>query len=160
MERLLYDTGSSRTTLRLFDPDADYPVAAEAVAAGVPTIGHNTTVPQASADTARWIAEHGVPLVVDDVSRAELKPPRAMIDVYGLSAFILAPLRELESGALAGWISVHVAGGPRRWRDADLAAVARAVERVECTLDPAAWLTTAERGASLGPTDIPSGQKS
>jgi maleate isomerase len=130
MTDLLHRLSASRTTLRLDRPSENYPVVAEACAAGVPSIRHDTSIDQRNAATARWILAEGRPLAVEDALTSDPAPPQAIVDVYGLRAFILAPLAKKDDHNLIGWISVHHNGGPRRWGSADLAGVEEALARV------------------------------
>src|SRR5262249_20163850 len=121
---------ASRTTLRLDRPDANYPVAAESCAPGVPSIRHDNSIDQRNAATARWILKEGRVLVVDDARTADPAPPQAIVGVFGLRAFLLAPLARKDASSLIGWISVHENSGPRRWTAAEVGEVQAAVERV------------------------------
>jgi maleate isomerase len=126
--RLREELQASRVTIRL-GPRRDYPVVAEATEAGVAAIAGDTSVPQASAATVRWVAAHLRTLAVDDVERSELRPPAALVDAYAIRAFIMAPI--VHHGALYGTVSVHEVGRPRTWTAADVAAA----ERVATTME-------------------------
>jgi len=130
MDDLRIQLGASRTTLRLDQPNANYPVAAESCAPGVPSIRHDNSIDQRNAATARWILKEGRVLTVDDALTANPAPPAAIVNVYGLRAFMMAPLARKDADNLIGWISVHENGGPRRWTDAEVGVVQAAVERV------------------------------
>ena len=130
MEQLRMMLGASRTTLRLDQPDANYPVAAESCAPGVPSIRDDNSIDQRNAASARWILKEGRVLVVDDALTADPAPPAAIVNVYGLRAFMLAPLARKDATSLIGWISVHENGGPRRWTPAEVDEVQAAVEGV------------------------------
>ena len=130
MEELRMRLGVSRTTLRLDRPNANYPVAAESCAPGVPSIRHDNSIDQRNAATARWILKEGRVLVVDDALMADPAPPPAIVGVYGLRAFVMAPLARKDAKSLIGWISVHENHGPRRWTRAEVDEVQAAVERV------------------------------
>ena len=130
MEDLRQRLGASRTTLRLDQPDANYPVAAESCALGVASIRHDNSIDQRNAASARWILKEGRVLVVDDALTADPAPPTAIVNVYGLRAFMLAPLARKDARSLIGWISVHENSGRRRWTEAEVSEVQVAVERV------------------------------
>ena len=85
---------------------------------------------QRNAASARWSLKEGRVLVVDDALTADPAPPAAIVNVYGLRAFMLAPLARKDASGLIGWISVHENSGPRRWTEAEVGAVQAAVERV------------------------------
>jgi len=130
MEDLRRSLHASRTTLRLDQPGMNYPVAAESCAPGVPSIRDDNSIDQRNAASARWILKEGRVLVVDDAFTADPAPPPAIVNVYGLRAFLLAPLARKDASSLIGWISVHENGGPRRWTAAEVGEVQAAVERV------------------------------
>ena len=130
MEDLRITLGACRTTLRLDQPDANYPVAAESCAPGVPSIRDDNSIDQRNAASARWILKEGRVLVVEGALTADPAPPPAIVNVYGLRAFLLAPLAQKDASSLIGWISVHENRGPRRWSEAEVGAVQAAVERV------------------------------
>src|SRR5437867_3192231 len=79
---------ASRTTLRLDRPNANYPVVAEACAPDVPSIRHDNSIDQRNAASVRWILREGRVLVVEDALTADPAPPQAIVDVYGLRAFM------------------------------------------------------------------------
>jgi hypothetical protein len=135
MEELLAATRTSRTTLRLDHPTLNYPVAAEACAPGVPSIRDDNSIDQRGAATAQWILRTGRILVVEDARDSDPAPPQAIVDVYGLRAFLLAPLRRIAPDMLLGWISVHVNDGTRQWSEGDLAATEEAIARVHEEFD-------------------------
>ena len=138
MQDLLEATAASRTTLRLDHPTLNYPVEGEACAPGVPSIRDDNSIDQRGAATAQWILKTGRILVVEDAQNSDPAPPQAIVDVYGLRAFLLVPLRKKAPDALLGWISVHHNDGTRHWRAEDLTAAEIAVERVHEELDAAA----------------------
>jgi len=130
IEDLRRSLHASRTTLRLDQPDMNYPVAAESCAPGVPSIRHDNSIDQRNAATARWILKEGRVLTVDDAFTADPAPPAAIVNVYGLRAFMMAPLARKDASSVIGWISVHENSGPRRWTEAEVGLVQAAVERV------------------------------
>jgi maleate isomerase len=130
MKALRESLNASRTTLRLDRPDENYPVAAEACAPDVPSIRHDNSIDQRNAATARWILREGRVLVVEDALTSDPAPPSAIVEVYGLRAFMMAPLARKDGRNLIGWISVHHNEGPRRWSRSEVDAVQAAVERV------------------------------
>jgi maleate isomerase len=135
MEDLLEATAASRTTLRLDHPTLNYPVAGEACAPGVPSIRHDNSIDQRGGATAQWILRTGRILVAEDARNSDPAPPQAIVDVYGLRAFLLVPLRRKAPDALLGWISVHENRDTRHWAADDLTAAEIAVERVHEEFD-------------------------
>jgi maleate isomerase len=130
MKHLRERLNASRTTLRLDRPGENYPVAAEACAPDVPSIRHDNSIDQRNAATARWILREGRVLVVEDAVASDPAPPSAIVQVYGLRAFMMAPLARKDERSLIGWISVHHNAGPRRWSRTEVDALQAAVERV------------------------------
>jgi alpha/beta hydrolase family protein/GAF domain-containing protein len=129
-------TGAARVTLRLDVPRAGLSVAdvtAEALAPGAASLRGQTSIDQRAAGSIRWLEQHRRALVQEDVTRAEAPPPPELVRVYGATAQMLGPV--IRDGALVGWLSVHHAGGPRRWSAADVAALEAAVGDVQRELD-------------------------
>lgn len=132
LEDLLSVTAASRTTLRLDLPSRGLHVdrvAAEAVAAGVRSIGDDSSIDQRALPTVRFLEEERRPLVQDDCSNAEPAPPQELIEFYGVRAQMLGPL--VRDGLVIGWISVHDTAGPREWSEKDVDALRDAIERVQ-----------------------------
>jgi maleate isomerase len=102
MEDLRMMLSASRTTLRLDRPDANYPVAAESCAPGVPSIRHDNSIDQRNAATARFILKEGRVLAVDDARTSDPAAPPAIVNVYGLRAFMMAPLARKDASSLIG----------------------------------------------------------
>ena len=124
---LLAATGATRVTLRLDTPGRDFPAVAEALAPGAEPIRHDESIAQRGAPTAQWLFREQRPLIQDDVLVDEPRPPQGLIDAYGVRAQMLSPL--VREGQVLGWVSVHQAGAPRRWSEADVAALEEAVRR-------------------------------
>jgi GAF domain-containing protein len=136
LEDLLSATAASRTTLRLDFPDKDFHVdrvAAEAVAAGVRSIGDDSSIDQRALPTVMFLEEERRPLVQNDCLAADPAPPQALVDFYGVKAQMLGPL--VRDDRLIGWISVHYTPGPRKWSDEDIEALREAIERTQQELD-------------------------
>jgi maleate isomerase len=129
-------TGAARVTLRLDDTDRSLSVAdvtAEAVAPGVASLRGQTSIDQRAAGTIHWLEAHRRILVQGDLRGADPAPPPQLVAVYGATAQMLGPV--IRDGWLAGWVSVHHTGGPRRWSDADVAAMEATVAAVHRELD-------------------------
>jgi GAF domain-containing protein len=119
-QRLLAATGASRTTVRL-EGDGSFPIVAEAVAHGVPSL-RGTVVPNmTAAGTFKFLERERVILVQRDLEDADPAPPPALIQAYGARAQMLAPI--LDGERLIGIVSVHQSGGPRDWTVADVDAL-------------------------------------
>jgi maleate isomerase len=133
-DELLAATGADRTTLRVDLPEHGLGVdrtAAEGLGPGVRSIRRDASLDQRGLNTVRWLAEHGRVLVQPHF-RADPRPPEALIDVYGVRAQVLAPLR--GAGGLLGWLSVHSLT-ERAWSEADLAAVDTAANHTQKIID-------------------------
>ena len=132
-------TGAARATLRIDLPERGIhvdDVAAEAVRPGVGSLRGQTSIDQRAAESIRWIDANRRTLVQHDLSgRVEPAPPPQLMSVFGVTAQMLGPV--VRGDALTGWISLHDDKGPRRWTDADVAALDAAVRAVQQELDGA-----------------------
>ncbi|MEW9584258.1 GAF domain-containing protein [Paraburkholderia sp. DGU8] len=134
-------TGGSRTTLRIDIPEHNCNVdrvCAESVAPGIPELKLNTSLNQRSLATVQWLIATRKPLVQDDCANAEVKPPKALMEVYGVKAQMLVGL-EAADGEVIGWISVHYVPGTRQWTDAEVAALQNAAGQVRTILQRTGW---------------------
>lgn len=125
---LLAATGASRVTLRLDRPGEVFPVVAEALAPGVRSIRDATEIDLRGAKTFQFLEREQRLLVQEDCLVDEPVTPAELIELYGVRAQMLAPL--VRDGRLVGIVSVHHAGWPRRWTEAEIAAVEAAAERI------------------------------
>jgi len=107
-------------------------VVAEARADGVASIAAETSISQRGAATAQRLFETGTPLIQNDCDQADPPPPRELLTVYGVQAQMLGPIS--QDGRVIGWLSVHYAPSPREWSENDVAALERAMGRVEQVL--------------------------
>lgn len=131
LERLLAETGASRTTLRLDDEMFGFEmveVVAEALAPGERSMRGESTINHRAAGTGLWLEEHRRLLVQDDLSATDAQAPPALTGSFGVKAQILAPIE--RDGRLDGWISVHEARRIRAWSEADQRAAHEAVAAV------------------------------
>lgn len=130
LQALLTSTGASRATLRQ-DVSGDYafPVTHEALAAGVGSLKEERTIDLRSQPVAREVAA-GRQVVQDDCAQAFDDPAfHRMREVYGgLAAQIVTPV--LSGGRLAGIVSLHQLGSPRRWTEEEAEACRAAAARV------------------------------
>lgn len=127
---LLAEIDASRTTLRLDDAALGFSVAdvaGEARLATEKSLRGQTSINQRAAPTAQWIEQYRRLLVQNDFSVRALRPPEALLRLYGVKAQMLAPL--IRDGRLDGWVSVHETR-PRKWSRTDQAAVVTAAERI------------------------------
>lgn len=132
---LLAATGAARVTLRIDAPahglSVDAPVA-EVCRPGMRSLMEATGINQRAAPTVHWLERERRILIQPDLATADPRPPQALVDGYGVSAQMLAPL--FHGDALLGWISVHAAGGRRDWTAADVAALERSAAEVATRL--------------------------
>jgi maleate isomerase len=141
MANLREATGGSRTTLRIDIPEHNCNVdrvCAESVAPGIAELKLNTSLNQRSLATVQWLTATGKTLVQDDCANAEVKPPQALMQVYGVKAQMLVGLKA-TSGEVIGWISVHYVPSTRKWTDAEIAALESAGEQVRAILQRNNW---------------------
>jgi maleate isomerase len=130
VEDLRADVAGSRTTLRIdisvWGVDVDTPIA-EATSAEAASI-RGATLDQRSLLTVQHLNHERKMLVHNDCTTADPPPPKALLDVYGVKAQMLAPL--VRDDHLAGWLSVHYTLSPRVWSAADVEALEHAVAKV------------------------------
>jgi maleate isomerase len=131
LERLLADTGASRTTLRLQADDGMYPVEAEALTEGIQSL-RSAQLDIRSALTFLALERDRGLLVQEDLLTADPAPPPELIEAYGARAQMLAPLE--RDGRVVGVISVHEAKGPRPWTPGDREALIRSTGAIAATL--------------------------
>jgi GAF domain-containing protein len=127
---LLESTRASRVTLRRDLPgESAFPVVAEALAPGVGSLREERSVHLPSQPVVLEMLR-GRQVVQDDAAAAyDDSAFQRMLDVYGgLAAQIVTPV--MREGTLEAIVSVHQLGTPRRWTDDEIAAAARAAERV------------------------------
>ena len=127
---LLEATRASRVTLRRDLPgEFAFPVVAEVLAPGVGSLREERSVHLPSQPVVLEMLR-GRQVVQDDAAAAYDDPAfQRMLDVYGgLAAQIVTPV--VRDGTLDAIVSVHQLGAPRRWTDDEIAAAARAAERV------------------------------
>jgi GAF domain-containing protein len=127
---LLNRTGASRVTLREDVPgDYAFPVTYEALAPGVGSLLGERTVDLRSQPVALEVAA-GRQVVQDDCAQAFDDPAfHRMRETYGgLAAQIVTPV--LSDGRVAGIISLHQLGSPRRWTKEEIEACRAAATRI------------------------------
>jgi GAF domain-containing protein len=130
LQALLNRTGASRVTLREDVPgDYAFPVTHEALAPGVGSLLGERTVDLRSQPVALEVAA-GRQVVQDDCAQAFDDPAfHRMRETYGgLAAQIVTPV--LSDGRVAGIISLHQLGSPRRWTKEEIEACRAAATRI------------------------------
>src|SRR5262245_15288028 len=133
---LLDKIDASRTTLRLNDAALGFSVADVAGEARLPTeksLRGQTSINQRAAATAHWIEQHRRLLVQNDFSVRALRPPAALLQLYGVKAQMLAPV--IREGRLDGGCSAHETRRVRKWSKSDQAAIVAAVDHILEVLD-------------------------
>ena len=130
LEELLATTGASRVTLRrdLAGPSA-FPVVAEALADGVPSLRDERSVHLPTQPVVREL-QRGRQVVQDDCASAYDDPAfQAMLEAYGgLRAQIVTPIT--VAGRLEAILSLHELVAPRHWTAAEIADATATAERV------------------------------
>jgi GAF domain-containing protein len=127
---LLARTGASRVTLRQNVPgDYAFPVTHEALAPGAGSLREERTVDLRTQPVAIEVAA-GRQVVQDDCAAAYDDPAfHRMLEIYGgLAAQIVTPVPG-ESG-VAGIVSLHQLGEPRRWTNDEIEACRDAAARI------------------------------
>ena len=130
LQALLSSTSASRVTLRQDLPgDYAFPVTHEALAAGVGSLRQERTVDLRNQPVALEVAA-GRQVIQDDCAQAYDDPAfHRMRETYGgLAAQIVTPV--LANGRLAGIVSVHQLGSPRRWTEDEIEACNATAARV------------------------------
>ena len=130
LQALLNRTGASRVTLRKDVPgDYAFPVTHEALAPGVGSLLGERTVDLRNQPVALEVAA-GRQVVQDDCAQAFDDPAfHRMRETYGgLAAQIVTPV--LSDGRVAGIISLHQLGSPRRWTEEEIEACRAAATRI------------------------------
>ena len=130
LQALLGSTGASRVTLREDVPgDYAFPVTHEALAPGVGSLRAERTVDLSNQPVAREVGA-GRQVVQDDCAQAYDDPAfHRMRETYGgLAAQIVTPV--LSEGRVAGIVSLHQLGSPRRWTEEEIEACRAAATRV------------------------------
>jgi GAF domain-containing protein len=130
LQALLDGTGASRVTLRE-DVRGGYafPVTHEALAPGVGSLREERTVDLRNQPVALEVAA-GRQVVQDDCAQAYDDPSfHRMREVYGgLAAQIVTPV--VTGERVAGIVSLHQLGSPRRWTEEEIEACRAAASRV------------------------------
>lgn len=129
-------TNASRTTLRLDDEKHGFHVngvVTEALASGIKSIAQETSLQQRAAGTAMYLEKHRRILVQDDCANAEARPPKELLQLYGVKAQMMAPIVRGEH--MVGWISVHYTPSPREWTPEDIAALETALAATHKVMD-------------------------
>jgi len=145
MEQLRIDEKCGRTTIRLDVPSMNMgvdDVYAESAAPGIPPLKLDSSLNQRALGTVQWLEAHHDLLIQSDCINADVPPPKALMNVYGVTAQMLAPL--VYGGEVLGWISVHHMGGTRTWQDTEIARLRAAAARAREILEAAGW-SSAER---------------
>lgn len=127
---LLERTAASRVTLRQNLPgEYTFPVTHEALAPGVGSLREERTVDLRTQPVALEVAA-GRQVVQDDCATAYDDPDfHRMREIYGgLAAQIVTPV--VLDGAVAGIVSLHQLGAPRRWTEDEIESCRAAAARV------------------------------
>jgi GAF domain-containing protein len=130
LQALLSSTGASRVTLRQDVPgDYAFPVTHEALAAGAGSLRDERTIDLRDQPVAREVGA-GRQVVQDDCAQAYDDPAfHRMREAYGgLAAQIVTPV--LAGERVAGIVSLHQLGSPRRWTAEEIEACRAAAARV------------------------------
>jgi maleate isomerase len=138
LTRLLQQTNASRTTLRIDLPDLGLNVnapAAEALALGVHSIKHQTSLDQRRAVAVLWLEKNRRVFVENDClnTTPDVAPEKEVTGVYGIRSEMVAPV--IRNDHLVGWVSVHNTRGPHQWTKSEIAAIEAACVEVLRQLD-------------------------
>lgn len=124
--------GVSRVTVRL-DPESNLRIVAEARADGVPSLRDENAIDQMATETVRWAVANRRVLVCNDAAKESPRTPQAMIEQFGLRAFMIAPIE--VSGSFVGTVSIHSAE-TRAWTQQEIDAVSMLAASIGAGLAP------------------------
>jgi GAF domain-containing protein len=136
MDELRVATGATRTTLREAGPEGDFAVIAESLGDGARSVRNDRTLDPRSGATFRFLLENDGLLIQDDAATHAYAAPRELREHYGMRSQMLGPIK--RDGELIGIVSVHHGPDPRKWRDADIAALEHAVAQAAAIVEPPA----------------------
>ena len=130
LQALLAETRASRVTLRRGVSDGYvFPVTDEALAPGVASLREERTVDLGTQPVALEVQRRGQ-VVQDDCQAANDDPAfQQMLQTYGGLAAQIVTAVVAEEG-VAGIVSVHQLGSPRRWSEDEVDAARRAAARL------------------------------
>ncbi|HEY3878747.1 MAG TPA: GAF domain-containing protein [Trebonia sp.] len=136
VDRLLAETGASRTTVRGQSGGDPVALLAESLAPGVESMADGQQ-PAAitAAPTYLVLSAAKTVLVQDDCVHEGPEPPESLTGRYRVRAQMLAPV--LDGGEMIGTVSVHQQDTTRHWTPADIAALERAQAEVTAILTAA-----------------------
>ena len=141
MEELRQVTNGSRSTLRVDIPAHNCEVdtvCAESVAPGIAQLKLNSSLNQRSLATVQWLEANRKPLIQSDCANAAVKPPKTLMDTYGVKAQMLICLTAGDD-QMIGWISVHYIPSTRTWSESDVSALENAAAKVRTVLQQHDW---------------------
>lgn len=143
MKTLREKTNASRTTVRMDVPEYNCHVdrvCAESLDKGIASLRSNTSLNQRSLKTCIHINETGETLIQLDTFGAEIPPPKALMEVYGVKAQMLIPLMRANGEDAGSWISVHYVPSTRTWSEEDIDALYLAANEVIDILKESGWV--------------------
>ena len=133
-DQLLQQTEAGRVTIRVDTADDFFPVVAEALAPGVRSfrdysmawVKHTTTPIYEVVSGERKM------LIQNDCETDERRPPKEIIEEYGVRAQMLTPI--VRQDRLAAILAVHDVRGPRNWTQENISACEVAAEQIDARL--------------------------
>ena len=134
LRSLLADSGASRVTLRRETPGDTFPVVAEALAEGVPSIW-DVHAPNMPGQPVVVRALAGQQVVQDDCVAAfpDDEAFQTMLGMYGgMQAQIVTPI--VRDGRTQAIVSLHQLGRTRSWTEADAARCRACADAVAALL--------------------------
>jgi GAF domain len=135
LEDLRRVTNASRTTLRLEQPGGDFPVVAEALAAGMRSIRGDSGIAVRDSATFTFLDRERRLLIVNDCRVSDPPTPHQLMEFYGVRAEMLAPL--IDGERIVGIVSVHLAGETREWSGTEIHELERATGLLRDEIDAA-----------------------
>ena len=130
---LLKEVNADRTAIRVDLPQWEMtpkrPLTEARRSKDIPsTLERDVTDPQ-QLGPIEYIARENKIVVTEDMMSADAMIAKGsdMVTKYATRARMIGPV--ISNGKLVAWITVHVTGGPRKWREQDVAALKRSSER-------------------------------
>jgi GAF domain-containing protein len=130
LQQLLDETRASRVTLREDVPgDYAFPVTREALAPGVPSLRGERTVDLRTQPVVLELQRSSQVVQEDSASAYDNPAYQRMLETYGGLAAQIVTRVDVDD-RVAGIVSLHQLGSPRRWTESEIAACQRAAARI------------------------------
>lgn len=136
LDELRMRTQSDRVTVRIDCVSHGWHVdrvLAEVCHPGVNSLLQDDSISQRTLATVQYLERTRTILVQPDVRHAVVRPPDALVTLYGVKAQMLGPIE--KETQLVGWVSVHDTQGAHPWSEMETDALREAVSAIGIVLD-------------------------